>query len=76
MAQNLVEPKVITDFNNDPVCILPSGFLLSEERWALIWSLHEKLNRFINHDELRKLFPEDNSLASGKITGALKNQND
>jgi len=66
MQHKLIEPKVITDFNNDAVCILPRGFLLTDERWDLIWSLHEKYNRFINHDELRALFPEEISLLSSE----------
>ena len=40
MPKKLPEAKVLTDFNNDPVCILPHGFLLNDERWELIWSLH------------------------------------
>ena len=71
MPPKLLEPKVITDFNNDPVCILPRGFLLTDERWELIWSLHENLNRFINHDELRSLFPEEASLAPGGESESL-----
>ena len=71
MPPKLLEPKVITDFNNDPVCILPCGFLLTDERWEKIWSLHESLNRFINHDELRTLFPEETSLASGGESDSL-----
>jgi len=66
MPKNLLEAKVLTDFNNDPVCILPRGFLLNDERWELIWSLHEKLNRFINHDDLRALFPDETSLISSQ----------
>ena len=71
MSQELLEPRVITDFNNDPVCILPSGFLLNDARWDLIWSLHEKLNRFITHEELHTLFPDENSLLSSKNTDLL-----
>ena len=71
MQQKLLEAKVITDFNNDPVCILPRGFLLSDERWEMIWALHEKLNRFISHDELGKLFPEETSLVSSADSRSL-----
>ena len=71
MPQELLEPKVITDFNNDPVCILPSGFQLTDERWELIWCLHEKLNRFINHDELRELFPDEASLKLARESESL-----
>ena len=76
MPQKLLEPKVITDFNNDPVCILPRGFLLTDERWELIWSLHERCNRFINHEELRALFPEEDSLVSSEGSESLNKLKD
>lgn len=62
MGQKLKEPRVLTDFKNDAVCILPIGFELTDERWEQIWDLHEKLNRFIGHDELLQLFPEEAAL--------------
>jgi hypothetical protein len=67
MAQKLKEPKVLTDFNNDAVCILPVNFELSDDKWNKIWDLHEKLNRFIGHDELLELFPDDPALLDKKI---------
>ncbi len=62
MSQILVDAKAIYDLNNDPVCILPAGFRLTDERWNQIWFLHDKLNRFISHRELSELFPDDDSL--------------
>jgi hypothetical protein len=67
MPPKLKDPKVLTDFNNDAVCILPIGFDLTDERWDAIWQLHEKLNRFIGHEELQQLFPDEPSLQQKKI---------
>jgi hypothetical protein len=69
MPPILKEPKVLTDFNNDAVCILPIGFELTDERWDAIWALHEQLNRFIGHEELQALFPDEPSLRQKKIKG-------
>ncbi len=52
MAKILKEPKILTDFNNDAACILPIGFDLTDDKWDKIWALHEKLNRFMGHQEL------------------------
>jgi len=67
MAHKLKEPKVLTDFNNDAVCILPIGFELTDDKWDKIWALHEKLNRFMGHQELLELFPDDESLIPKKL---------
>jgi hypothetical protein len=67
MPPTLKEPKVLTDFNNDAVCILPTGFELTDERWDKIWVLHEELNRFIGHEELLQLFPDEPSLIAKKV---------
>ncbi|MBL6999152.1 MAG: hypothetical protein ISR73_04770 [Gammaproteobacteria bacterium] len=67
MAQKLKQPKLLTDFNNDAVCILPIGFDLNDERWEKIWTLHEQLKRFISPPELRGLFPEEPVLIAKKI---------
>ena len=67
MPKILKEPKVLTDFNNDAVCILPIGFDLTDDKWNKIWELHEKLNRFMGHEELLELFPDDESLKPKKI---------
>jgi len=37
MAGKLKETEVITDYNNEPVCILPAGFYLDDDRWEAIW---------------------------------------
>ena len=67
MAKILKEPKVLTDFNNDAVCILPIGFELTDEKWDKIWALHEKLNRFMGHQELLELFPDEEALVPKKL---------
>lgn len=67
MAKILNEPKVLTDFNNDAVCILPIGFDLTDDKWDKIWALHEKLNRFMGHEELLEMFPDDESLLPKKL---------
>ena len=67
MTHKLKEPKVLTDFNNDAVCILPEGFQLNDERWDQIWQLHEKLNRFLGHTDLLALFPDEPALLEKKI---------
>ena len=58
---------MLTDFNNDAVCILPIGFDLTDDKWNKIWELHEKLNRFMGHEELQELFPDDESLKPKKL---------
>lgn len=67
MAAKLKEPKVLTDFNNDAVCILPEGFELTDDRWDKIWDLHKEVNRFIGHEELVALFPDEQALKQQKI---------
>lgn len=62
MKGKLKEPIVLRDFNSDPVCILPVGFYLDDERWKGIWALHEKLGRPLTHDDLKKLFPAEEAL--------------
>lgn len=66
MTPKLKEPKVLTDSNNDAVCILPIGFEFDDGRWEQVWQLHEKLNQFIDHDELLELFPDDPALITNK----------
>jgi hypothetical protein len=42
MAGKLTEPFVITDYRQEPVCILPVGYYFDDERWDRIWSLRGK----------------------------------
>ncbi len=62
MAGKLLEPKVITDFNNKPVCILPIGFYFDDERWERIWQRYEEKGESLTLEDLLQLFPEDPTL--------------
>jgi hypothetical protein len=37
MTGKLTEPRVITDYRQEPVCILPAGFYLDDARWEQLW---------------------------------------
>ena len=62
MAGKLIEPKVITDFNNKPVCILPTGFYFDDQRWELIWQRYDEKGESLTMDDLRLLFPDEPTL--------------
>lgn len=62
MAGKLIEPKVITDFNNKPVCILPIGFYFDDERWEMIWQEYDKKGESLTMEDLRQLFPDEPTL--------------
>ena len=64
MSKKLTEPRVVTDNNNDPVCILPMGFDLTDERRDYIWSYHEEVKRFISHAELLQMFKDEPALVA------------
>ena len=67
MPGKLIEPKVITDFNNKPVCILPVGFYFDDERWDLIWQLYDKKGESLTMDDLRQLFPDEPTLQTNNL---------
>ena len=77
MAGKLIEPKVITDFNNQPVCILPKGFYFDDDRWEKIWAFFDKKGESLTMDDLFSLFPEDETLKPKKLarTGELNLDN-
>lgn len=62
MAGKLIEPKVITDFNNKPVCILPTGFYFDDQRWEMIWQRFDEKGESLTMEDLRQLFPDDETL--------------
>lgn len=62
MAGKLIEPKVITDFNNKPVAMLPIGFYFDDNRWETIWSEYDVKGESLTMEDLKRLFPEDESL--------------
>lgn len=72
MPGKLIEPKVITDFNNKPVALLPVGFYFDDSRWECIWEEYDKKGESLTMDDLRRLFPDDSSLYSTSVvrTGA------
>jgi hypothetical protein len=37
MKGKLTEPRVISDYRGEPVCILPIGFYFTDDRWQAIW---------------------------------------
>ena len=68
MAGKLIEPKVITDYNNKPVCILPTGFYFDDSRWDAIWSRFESKGESLTMDDLRELFPDEPTLNVQELT--------
>ena len=67
MAGKLKEPRVITDHQREPVCILPTGFYFDDERWEKIWQRYEEKGEALNHDDLQALFPEEPVLQNPKL---------
>lgn len=67
MPGKLIEPKVITDFNNKPVAMLPVGFYFDDSRWETIWSEYDKKGESLTMADLRRLFPDDDSLNSNQL---------
>ena len=72
MGGKLTEPKVITDFNNLPVAILPIGFYFDDQRWEAIWNEFDRKGSSLTMDDLKRMFPDDESLhaISVKRTGS------
>ncbi|VAW60499.1 hypothetical protein MNBD_GAMMA11-460 [hydrothermal vent metagenome] len=62
MSGKLIEPKVITDFNNNPVALLPKGFIFDDHRWESIWAEYDKKGESLTSEDLKRLFPDDPSL--------------
>jgi hypothetical protein len=77
MAGKLIEPKVITDFNNEPVCILPSGFYFDDNRWDMIWQRFEEKGSSLTMEDLKNMFPDDETLQAPELvkTGEMKFEN-
>ena len=67
MAGKLIEPKVITDFNNKPVCILPTGFYFDDQRWEMIWQRFDEKGESLTMADLRQLFPDDETLKAQEL---------
>jgi hypothetical protein len=55
----LVEPRVITDFNQNIVCILPIGFYFDDGRWEQIWQRYEEKGESLSMADLKQMFPDE-----------------
>jgi hypothetical protein len=42
MAGSLKEPRIITDYHPESVCILPAGFCVDDQPWGTIGQRFEK----------------------------------
>ena len=67
MAGKLKEPRVITDHQQEPVCILPAGFYFDDARWNRIWERYEEKGASLTHEDLRALFPDEPALVPRKV---------
>ncbi|MCW9014145.1 MAG: hypothetical protein OQL06_10205 [Gammaproteobacteria bacterium] len=67
MPGKLIEPKVITDFNNKPVALLPVGFYFDDERWEKIWQRYDEKGESLTMEDLRKLFPDEPTLQVAEL---------
>jgi hypothetical protein len=67
MPGKLIEPKVITDFNNKPVAMLPTGFYFDDARWETIWKEYDIKGESLTMEDLRRLFPDDDSLQANTL---------
>ena len=67
MAGKLIEPRVITDHRQEPVCILPPGFYFDDVRWERIWQRFEEKGEALSHDDLRALFPDEPALQTRRV---------
>jgi len=67
VAGKLNDPKVITDFNNQPVAMLPVGFYFDDARWEAIWAEFDRKGSSLTLDDLRRMFPDDESLRAKTV---------
>ena len=67
MAGKLTEPRVITDYRQEPVCILPAGFRLDDSRWTKIWARYAEKGEALTHDDLRLMFPDEPALNQNPV---------
>jgi len=63
-AGKLKEPKVITDFNQRTVCLLPVGFYFNDERWEKIWQRFDEKGDTLSMADLKDLFPDEETVQS------------
>ena len=63
-AGKLKEPKVITDFNQRIVCVLPVGFHFNDERREKIWRRFDEKGGTLSMADLKNLFPDEPTVQS------------
>jgi len=59
MSGKLTEPKIISDFNNHLIAMLPTGFYFDDERWEKIWQRYDQKGESLTMADLRELFPDE-----------------
>jgi len=75
MAGRLIEPKVVTDFNQELVCVLPKGFWFDDIRWRRVWAAFDEKGATLSTADLRVIFPDEEVLyeENQRIKQARKN---
>jgi len=58
----LKEPKVITDYQQRTVCLLPVGFYFDDERWEKIWQRFDEKGDTLSMADLKELFPNEETV--------------
>lgn len=58
-AEKLKEPKVITDFDQRIIRLLPTGFYFNNQRWDMIWKRFDAKGGIFSMTDLRKPFPDE-----------------
>ena len=66
MTGKITEPRVISDYRQEPACILPAGFRLDDSRWTKIWARYAEKGEALTHDDLREMFPGEPALKINK----------
>ena len=62
MAGKLTEPKIITDYNQRMVCILPPGFYVDDTRWEQIWARYDEKGETLTSVDLLEMYPDETVL--------------
>ena len=62
MAGKLTEPKIITDYNQRMVCILPPGFYFDDARWEQIWARYDEKGETLTSIDLLEIYPDETVL--------------
>ena len=62
MAGRLIEPKVITEFNQELVCPLPRSFQFDDVRWQRVRAAFDEKGATLSMADLREIFPDEDVL--------------